>query len=84
MAHRGWGIGEKHGKQIYNFLDEVIPIATVDFIMKVRNVNPSGHKEGQYIFLFISTLRFHSIISSTVLYIFPVQIAPFGVNEILT
>lgn len=32
---------------------------------------------------FMSTLGFLSVISSTLLHIFPVQIAPFGVNETL-
>lgn len=39
MADREWGIEEKRGKRSLNFLDEVIPITTVDFIMEVRNVD---------------------------------------------
>ena len=47
MADRGWRIEEKPGKRTFNFLDDVIPIVTTDFIMQVKNVNPSGHREGQ-------------------------------------
>ena len=85
MADRGWRIEEKHGKWTFNFLDEVIPIVTTDLIMQVKNVNPSGHREGQCFFFFfsISTLGFHSVISATLLHIFPVQKVPFGVNKTL-
>lgn len=86
MADRGWRIEEKHGKLTFNFLDEVIPIVMTDLIMQVKNVNPSGHREGQcFVFFFfpISTLGFHSVISATLLHIFPVQKVPFGVNKTL-
>lgn len=80
MADRGWKIGEKHEKWSFNFLHEVKLITTVGFIMKIRNVDPSRHKEGQY---FFHTLGFHNVISSTLLHIFPVQMAPFIVNKTL-